>query len=178
MRSTLILSSALTLLLGCGRSGDGTADRSAAADQTRTDTTVSASAVTPDSANDGGLTWGPAPPGLPSGARVAVVSGDPGKAGPFTVRIDMPPDYMVRPHDHPTSETLRLIEGTVHFGHGAKWNDKAMKEMAPDTPVTLAAKEPHYLHAAGHVVLELQSTGPFAITYVSAKDDPRSTSKP
>ncbi len=178
MRSTLILSSALGLLLGCGRTGDGTADRSAAADQTRTDTTVSGSAATADTANDAGLTWGPAPPGLPAGARAAVVSGDPGKAGPFTVRIDMPPDYTIRPHYHPTSETLRLIEGTAHVGHGAKWNDKAMKEMATDAPVTLAAKEPHYLHAAGHVVLEVQSTGPFAITYVSAKDDPRSNSKP
>jgi mannose-6-phosphate isomerase-like protein (cupin superfamily) len=178
MRNTLILSSTLALLLGCGRSGDGTADRGAAADQTRTDTMVSASGTAADNANDGGLTWGPAPPGLPAGARVAVVSGDPGKAGPFTVRIDMPADYTVRPHHHPTSETLRVLEGTVHFGHGAKWNDKAMKTMAPDTPVTLGAKEPHYLHAASRAVVELQSTGPFAITYVSSKDDPRSTSTP
>ena len=178
MRNTLIMSSALGLLLGCGRGGDGTADRGAAADQARTDTMVSASAATGDSSNDAGVTWGPAPPGLPAGAKLAVISGDPGKAGPFTVRVDMPPDYSIRPHYHPTSETLRVLEGTVHFGHGAKWDDKAMKEVPTDAPVTLAAKEPHYLHAANHVVLEVQSTGPFAITYVSAKDDPRSTSKP
>jgi hypothetical protein len=178
MRSTLIMSSALALLLGCGRGGDGTADRSAAGDQTRTDTMVSASASSADTASDAGLNWGPAPPGLPAGARVAVISGDPGKAGPFSVRIDMPADYIIRPHYHPTGETLRLIEGTVHFAHGAKWNDKALKEMPKDAPVTLAAKEPHYLHAANHVILEVQSTGPFAITYVSSKDDPRSTSKP
>jgi hypothetical protein len=178
MRSTLILSSALGLLLGCGRSGDGTADRGASADQTRTDTTVSAAAPAADTGNAAGLTWGPAPPGLPAGARVAVVSGDPGKAGPFTLRIDMPPDYAVRPHHHPTDEKLRVLEGTLHFGHGAKWNEQAMKEMAPGVPVTLAAKQPHFVHAASHVILELQSTGPFAITYVSSKDDPRSTSKP
>ncbi len=178
MRSTLIMSSVLGLLLGCGRGADRTADRGAAADQTGTDTMVSGSAATADTANDAGLNWGPAPPGLPAGAKLAVTSGDPGKAGPFTVRIDMPPDYTIRPHYHPTSETLRLIEGTVHFGHGAKWDDKAMKEVSPDAPVTLAAKEPHYLHAANHVILEVQSTGPFAITYVSPKDDPRSNSKP
>ncbi len=90
----------------------------------------------------------------------------------------MPPDYTIRPHYHPTSETLRVLEGTVHVGQGAKWNDKAMKEVAADAPVTLAAKEPHYLHAASHAVVEVQSTGPFAITYVSSKDDPRSASKP
>ena len=178
MRSTLILSSALGLLLGCGRGADRTADRGATADQTGTDTMVSASAAPADTASDAGLNWGPAPPGLPAGARVAVVSGDPGKAGPFTVRIDMPADYKISPHYHPTAETLRLIEGTVHFGHGAKWDDKALKELSPDAPVTLAAKEPHYLHAANHVVLEVQSTGPFAVTYVSPKDDPRNGSKP
>jgi hypothetical protein len=178
MRSALILSSALGLLLGCGRGADRTADRGAAADQTSTDTMVSASTATGDSSNDGGLTWGPAPPGLPAGAKVAVVSGDPGKAGPFTVRVDMPPDYAIRPHFHPTGETLRVLEGTVHLGHGAKWNEQAMKEMATNTPVTLGPKEPHFLHAGSHVVLEVQSTGPFAITYVASKDDPRSSSKP
>jgi len=30
----------------------------------------------------GALKWGPAPPGLPAGAQLAVVAGDPGKDGP------------------------------------------------------------------------------------------------
>jgi hypothetical protein len=112
------------------------------------------------------------------GARVAVVSGDPAKAGPFTVRVDMPPGYAIRPHHHPTSEELRLIEGTLHVGHGTKWDEKGMKAMAPDQPVALAAKEPHFLHAAGRVVMEVQSTGPFAITYIDPKDDPRRGATP
>src|SRR5512143_3858147 len=32
------------------------------------------------------LKWGPAPPGLPPGAQVAVVAGDPSKDGPYVVR--------------------------------------------------------------------------------------------
>lgn len=175
MRTTFMLLSALGLLLGCGDRADRTADRTAA-DQTGTDTMASASTATADTATDEGLTWGPPPPGLPAGARVAVVSGDPGKAGPFTVRIDMPPDYAVRPHQHPTSETLRVVEGTLHLGHGAKWNEQAMKAVAKDAPVTIGAKKPHFVHAASRVVLEIQSTGPFAITYVDSKDDPRNTS--
>ena len=177
MRSTFIPLAALGLLLGCGGGADRTADREpgAAADQSQTDTMASASA---DASSDGGLTWGPAPPGLPAGAQAAVVSGDPTKAGPFTVRLDMPPDYVIRPHHHPTSEELRLVEGTVHVGHGAKWDDQAMEAMATDKPVTMGAKEPHYLHAASRVVLEVQSTGPFAITYVDPKDDPRTGSTP
>lgn len=180
MRITFRLLAALGLLLGCGGGADRTADREpgAAADQPRTDTMASAPTATADTAGSGGLTWGPAPPGLPAGARGAIVSGDPAKAGPFTVRLEMPADYAVRPHHHPTSEELRLLEGTLHLGHGAKWDEPAMKAMAIGKPVTIGAKEPHFVHAASRVVLEVQSTGPFAITYVDPKDDPRSGSTP
>ena len=181
MRTAFMLSTALGLLLGCGGRTDRPADRepSAAANQPGTDTMASASTATADNtARDNGLTWGPAPPGLPAGARAAVVSGDPGKAGPFIVRLDMPPDYAIRPHYHPTSEELRLLEGTVHVGHGPKWDEQAMKAMATGQPVMIGAKEPHFLHAASRVVMEVRSTGPFAITYVDRKDDPRTGSKP
>lgn len=179
MRATFMPLAALSLLLGCGGSADRTADREpgAAAGQP-TDTTASASMATTDTASSGELTWGPAPPGLPAGARGAVVSGDPTKAGPFTVRLEMPADYAIRPHHHPTSETLRLLEGTLHLGHGAKYDQQAMKAMATGEPVTINPKEPHFVHAASRVVLEVQSTGPFAITYVDPKDDPRTGSTP
>jgi len=176
MRTTLMLLAAIGLMLGCGDRADRAADRepSAVADRPGTDTMTSAD----NTASDGGLTWGPAPPGLPAGARVAVVSGDPGKAGSFIVRVDMPPDYAVRPHHHPMSEELRLLEGTLHMGHGAKWDEQAMKAMAIGKPVTVGAKKPHFLHAASRVVMEVQGTGPFAITYVDRKDDPRTGSRP
>jgi len=37
--------------------------------------------------------WGPAPPTLPAGAQVAVMHGDPGKKGPFALRMKMPDGY-------------------------------------------------------------------------------------
>ena len=177
MRTTFMSLSAVILVLGCGGRSDRApnGETAAAADQSRTDTMSPASTAPADSASTAGLNWGPAPPALPTGARVAVVSGDPAKAGPFTIRIDMPPDYAVRPHSHPTSEKLTVLEGTLHVGHGSKWDDKAMKEAPAGTPVTMAAKEPHYVHAASRVLLEVQSTGPFVITYVNPKDDPRTS---
>ena len=39
------------------------------------------------SAQAKGVKWMDAPPGLPSGAKVAVVKGDPSKEGDFTLRI-------------------------------------------------------------------------------------------
>jgi hypothetical protein len=177
MRTTFMLLSALALLLGCGGGGDRTADRDAGAtgDQPATDTMASASTASTDTA---GLAWGPPPPALPSGSKVAVVSGDPAKPGPFTIRIDMPPDYAVRPHYHPAIETVRLLEGTLHLGHGPKWDEQAFKTVAPDQPVSMPAKQPHFVHAASRVLIEVQSTGPFEVTYVNPKDDPRTGSTP
>jgi hypothetical protein len=34
--------------------------------------------------------WGPAPPVLPKGVQIAVLSGDPTKSGPFVVRLKLP----------------------------------------------------------------------------------------
>jgi hypothetical protein len=46
----------------------------------------------------------------------------------------MPPDYAVRPHHHPAAEEVRLLEGTLHLGHGAKWDEKALSGGDQDTP--------------------------------------------
>ena len=180
MRTTFMLLSALGLLLGCGDGRDRSADGDAGAmsDQPTTDTMASAATPSTDTAGGAGLAWGPAPPALPSGAKFAVVSGDPNKAGPFTIQIDMPPDYAIRPHTHPRVEEVRLIEGTFHVGKGAKWDEKAMKAMAPDQPATIPPNEPHFVHAASRVLVEVKGTGPFQITYVDPKDDPRKGSTP
>ena len=41
---------------------------------------------------------------LPAGAKMAVVKGDPSKAGDFTILIKMPANYAVPPHHHPADE--------------------------------------------------------------------------
>src|SRR6202040_3504278 len=52
--------------------------------------------VQPDS-----LKGGAAPPVLPQGAQIAVLYGDPGKAGPFVFRLRFPAGYKVAAHKHP-----------------------------------------------------------------------------
>ncbi|QNP46214.1 cupin domain-containing protein [Sphingomonas sediminicola] len=64
------------------------------------------------------LTWGPAPPSLPKGAKLAVVSGDPGQAGPFVIQLKFPPGYAVPPHRHPTDEHVTVVHGALTLGMG------------------------------------------------------------
>ena len=44
------------------------------------------------------LTWMKAPPSLPAGAMMAVVSGDPTKSGQFEIELSLPNGYTVAPH--------------------------------------------------------------------------------
>ncbi len=170
MRTTVASLCVLGLVMGCGPRGDQNA--AAERDQSSADTAVVTGAVA-DTSADAKLEWGPAPPGLPAGAKGAIVSGDPSKAGAFTVRLDMPDGYEIKPHTHPTSERLRTIEGTVMMGLGKKWDNGKLKAHVKGAEMSLGAGEPHFVRAQGRTVIEVESTGPFQITYVNSADDPR-----
>ena len=119
------------------------------------------------------LQWGAPPPFLPAGARFALVSGDPGKSGPFEIRLDMPDGYVIPPHWHPTDETVTVKSGHFRFGMGDKVDHKAEKTMTAGQTGTLKTNMHHWARAAGHTVVAVTGNGPFAITYVTPSDDPR-----
>jgi len=118
------------------------------------------------------LKWDAAPAALPSGAQMAVVSGDPGKKGMFVVELKMPADYAVPPHWHPTNETVKVLSGKLHYGMTDKLMTSA-KTLTPGQSVTMTAKMHHWVHAPGPATVQVSGMGPFAITYVDPKDDPR-----
>ena len=79
--------------------------------------------------NSGDLKWGPAPPTLPKGAEITVLSGDPSKDGPFVLRLKMPSGYKVPAHNHPTTETLTVVSGNFHIGMGDKLDETKAIEL-------------------------------------------------
>ena len=113
--------------------------------------------------------------GLPAGAKLAVVKGDPSKAGDFTVRIKMPANYAVPPHHHPGDETVRVMgDGTLSYGMGDKLDRSNVGSLTKGYHVTMAAGMNHYVFTSDALEVQVTGTGPFAITYVDPKDDPRS----
>jgi mannose-6-phosphate isomerase-like protein (cupin superfamily) len=135
-------------------------------------------AAAQDTAGADSLRWGPGPPSLPPGSRLAVVRGDPGKPGPFTMRAALPDGYRIPPHWHPTRERVRVIEGTLLFAHGSRWDDKKLAPLSSGGRITVPAGHRHYVEAKGNTVIEVRSTGPFAVTYVNPADDPRKAATP
>jgi quercetin dioxygenase-like cupin family protein len=112
--------------------------------------------------------------GLPSGAHMAVVSGDPGKAGMFKVQLKMPANYTVPPHHHPTDEIVRVHSGTLNYGMGDKVDKAAAGQLTdPKTHVTMAAGMNHWVFTTEPTVVEVSAMGPFQIIYANPQDDPR-----
>ena len=71
----------------------------------------------------GELQWGDAPAGLPAGAKMAGLDGDPNKRGSFTVRLKAPAGYKILPHTHPTAERVTGISGTARLGMGERFDE-------------------------------------------------------
>jgi hypothetical protein len=119
------------------------------------------------------LTWTDGPPALPKGGQMAVLSGDPRQAGPFTLRSKLPAGYTIPPHWHPTAEHLTILSGEVSVGMGETFDTKSMRTMGPGAFAVMAPEMRHYLKTKTETVLQVHGTGPFQITYVNPADDPR-----
>jgi hypothetical protein len=123
------------------------------------------------------IKWGDGPPMIPPGAKAAVLEGDPGKTGPFAIRLRLPDGYKVPPHWHPTTERVTVISGTFHIGMGDKFDDTQGKAMPAGSFASLGAKGRHYAWATGETEIQVNATGPFAFNYVNPADDPRNAKK-
>jgi len=123
------------------------------------------------------LKWGDAPPVLPKGAKAAIVSGDPGKAGPYVIRLQMPAGYKIGPHWHPTDENVTVLTGTFALGMGDKFDQPSMKDLPASGFGILPAEMHHFAMAKTAATVQVHGVGPFTITYVNPADDPSKQTK-
>ncbi len=120
------------------------------------------------------LKWGPAPSILPAGARLAVLDGDPTKAGAFTMRLMMPPGYRIPPHFHAMDEHVTVISGHLEVGMGDKFDRKGGTTLHAGTFGMIPAGVHHFAWTNGRTVIQLHGTGPWGLQYVNAADTPKS----
>ena len=118
--------------------------------------------------------WMDGPPGLPAGAKFRVVSGDPGKEGMFAIRIKMPANYKIAPHNHSTDEIVTLKSGgPLSYGMGEAMDQANAGKLEKGYHVTLGAKMNHWAATTAPTEIEVKAMGPFTITYANPADDPR-----
>ena len=118
--------------------------------------------------------WGPAPNMLPAGAEVAVLFGDPSKAGPFAIRLKFPANYNIPAHSHPTDENVTVTSGTFFVGMGEKFDQGSGKELPVGGFVSVPATHRHFAWAGDQeTIVQVHGVGPTDITFVNPADDPR-----
>jgi quercetin dioxygenase-like cupin family protein len=118
------------------------------------------------------LTWGEPPPVFEKGMSFTVISGDPGKAGTFVVRLRMPAGYKIAPHSHPTDEHVTVLSGTLALGMGDTLDKAAMKDLPAGGYALLPGDMRHFAVATTAAIVQVSCAGPFGLTYVNPADDP------
>ena len=117
------------------------------------------------------IKWAKGPNFLPAGAEIAILYGDPTAAGPFGLRIKMPDKYKIPMHFHPTDENVVVISGELMMGgHDA---GATMTALPVGSFAHMNTGVHHQVQANGETIVQVNAVGPFGITYVDPKDDPR-----
>lgn len=117
--------------------------------------------------------WSPGPASLPPGAEIAILEGNPAEEGPLTMRLKFPADYTVAPHTHPVTEQLTVLKGSIALGIGKKMDKKAVKNLSTGGYSMMPKEMAHYAYTTEPTVIQLNSRGPWGITYINEEDDPR-----
>ena len=119
------------------------------------------------------IKWSAGPASIPAGAQMAALYGDASKQGPFAIRLKLPKGYRIAAHSHPKPEVVTVLSGTVRLNMGEKV-DAAKTHLFPTG--SFYATPPGMVHQFSvdeDTVVQVNSIGPWGITYVNAKDDPR-----
>lgn len=116
------------------------------------------------------LQWGPSE--LP-GIELAVVSGDPAKAGEmFVLRARMQDGAKFPVHTHPGAENVTVLRGTLLVGIGNKFDLARAQTLSVSDFVRIPGGLQHFAQAKGEVIIEVSGLGPFAIQYANPADVP------
>jgi quercetin dioxygenase-like cupin family protein len=119
------------------------------------------------------IKWAPGPASIPPGAEAAVLYGDPSKEGLFALRLKLPKGYAIPPHTHPKPEVVTVISGTFRLGMGEKADKGEAQALPAGSFFAMPPGMAHFAFADEDTVVQLNSTGPWSLTYVNPTDDPR-----
>lgn len=119
------------------------------------------------------IQWSPGPASLPAGAQATTLYGDASKEGLFAIRLKLPAGYAIPPHTHPRPEVVTVISGTFHLGMGEVVDRTKTKALPAGSFFAFAPGMAHFAFTDEETVVQLNSVGPWGLSYVNPADDPR-----
>jgi len=95
---------------------------------------------------------------------VEILYGDPERAGePFVMRIRELPGTIIPPHKHPVDEHITVVEGTIYFAVGERFDRAAMKEIKAGGYAFIPKGSTMSGYIPDGAIVQVHGTGPFHI---------------
>jgi quercetin dioxygenase-like cupin family protein len=103
-------------------------------------------------------------PIAPMSQDVEVLYGDPDAVGePFVIRIRELPGGLIPPHRHPVDEHITVVQGTLYFGVGEKFDYAAMKELKAGSYAFIPKGSTMFGYTPEAAIVQVHGVGPFHI---------------
>ena len=118
------------------------------------------------------IQWTTAPPSVPRGVQISVLYGDPTKAEPFAMRLRFPANTTLAPHTHPVTEMVTVISGTFRLGTGQTADRNKVQDLPAGSFFAFAPGMAHFAYTDVETIVQVSTTGPWALNYVNPNDDP------
>jgi quercetin dioxygenase-like cupin family protein len=101
-----------------------------------------------------------------AGIQTTILSGDPTKAGPYTIALSVPAHTRIAAHTHRDDRASVVVSGEWFFGYGAVADDAKVKALAPGGFYTEPAGEPHFAQTRDKpAVVYISGVGPTDTVY-------------
>jgi quercetin dioxygenase-like cupin family protein len=121
--------------------------------------------------------WQPFP-AFPPEARLAVLVGEPSKAGPYVIRVRLPGGSRMMPHKHAEDRIYTVISGVFYIGLGEEFDEEKLTAHGPGSVLVLPGGQSHFHWArSGEYVTQVYAIGPLGLEYVDPASDPRGPGK-
>jgi mannose-6-phosphate isomerase-like protein (cupin superfamily) len=132
------------------------------------------------------VAWKPGPPSLPAGTQAAVLEGDPTKPGIVTMRLKIAKGFRLAMHTHPADERVTVLSGTMRVTYvdtqggtqGGTAAGQTNTRIFPAGSFYVTPKgAPHAIAVDEDTIIQITVQGPWSVSYLNAKDDPRTPKK-
>lgn len=100
----------------------------------------------------------------PMSRDVEVIHGDPDVAGkPFVLRIRELPGTIIPPHKHPVDEHITVVQGTIYFAVGEKFDRAALQQIKTGGYAFIPQGSTMFGYIPDAAIVQVHGVGPFRI---------------
>jgi quercetin dioxygenase-like cupin family protein len=113
-----------------------------------------------------------------AGVHSRVLSGDPSKAGFYTILLFVPAHTTIQAHSHRDDRMAVVVSGEWHFGYGDHFDASELKTLPPGSVYSEPGGRDHFARTeAEAVVVQVSGYGPTDTRYFDPKNDPKAAEK-